>query len=253
MRTRIFRKRLNNKGSTTVEAALALPIFLFVMLAFYVMGQCKLAELAVYEAAIETAEYDAEFAYISSPDLLLTNLKFDEYLDDRNVVKKYVDGGLAGVSFLKTNFDDSGYIVIAESYSTIVDLPMIPKLRSKKEFSIKQKLYRGDGTGEETTFDAGEEAYVYVTDNRDVYHSTRACTHLNLSIREVDIDYAKAGGFSPCERCGGSCAQKCFITDQGRRFHTNIKCSGLKRTIYRVEKDSVSGLPGCGRCVREVY
>lgn len=246
---RVIKKMLliDNKGSATVEAALALPIFLFGILGMYSIGQCKLAEVSVYEASIETAEYLAEYAYFDEPNQLLAGYKFGGYLDDKKLVEKYVQGGVSGINFIGSIFDGE-YVRLKVNFNVGINLPFISKLSSKKSFVIKQKYYRGNKI-KETGYETEEDnAYVFVTDNRDVYHEKRSCTHLTLSVSESSRTIAMKCGYTPCERCRGILGDRVYVTDSGMRFHSSQFCSGLKRRIYRVKRKDVSGLRGCSRC-----
>ena len=140
-------------------------------------------------------------------------------------------------------------MVLKVQYKSKVSVPFLPGLSKMHSFEIRQKAYVG---ADETVDNDGDnnDSYVYVTDNRDVYHSTRMCTYLNLSIRADDVAGAEAGGYSICEICGYGDEKIVYVTDYGRRYHRDIKCSGLKRTVYRVKLSEVDGLGGCVRCTK---
>lgn len=96
---------------------------------------------------------------------------------------------------------------------------------------------------------------VYVTENGQVYHEDRNCTHLKLSVREVSRIEAENSvnqwgkGYSPCEKCKpGSVSLTLYITEEGDRYHADRGCSGLKRTVFSVTRDSVAGYRACSRC-----
>ncbi len=96
--------------------------------------------------------------------------------------------------------------------------------------------------------------YVIVTDHASVYHLTEACTYLTLSVRQISrADVAAARNrdgkkYYPCERCGLRAGDgSCYITEAGRRYHTDRNCSGLKRS-WRWILLSDCGLPACSRC-----
>ena len=241
--------KINNRGSAVVEATLLLPVFIFAVSAVYQMGQCKIAESALYEAAAETAEYIAEYSYIGQPNLIIPELKFSQYVDDNERIEKYIEGGVKGVNFLgSTMLDDDNYIILKVNYKVSISLPFIPELSKNRSITIKQKAYVGDD-GSQGENSGSREQYVYVTDNRDVYHSTRACSHLRLSVSISDMDIALAEGYSKCGFCGGRPETRVYITDYGNKYHLSINCSGLKRTIYRVKLSELGGMRGCSRCV----
>lgn len=243
-------KNNGNKGSAVVEATLLLPIFIFAMLSLYMMGQCKLAEMAVYEAAVETAEYIAELGYLREGDIITAKSRFEKYIDDDGLVKRYIDGGQGGVYFYDSEYkNEDNQVILKCHFKTVISLPFLPALTSGKSFTIKQMAYVGDCKGDLDSYgDDGGDEYVYITDNKDVYHLTRSCTYLTLSIQQVNIEMAKRYGYAPCEFCGKNCVEVVFITDYGGKYHSTRSCSGLKRTVYRVKKSEVEYLGGCSRC-----
>lgn len=241
--------KVNNRGSAVVEATLLLPIFIFAMLAIYQMGQCRMAESALYEAAAETAEYMAEYSYIGQPNLVIPEVKFSEYADDNERIDKYIEGGINGVDFLgSVMLDEDNYVILKVNYKISIALPFVPKLSETRSMTIRQKAYVGDD-GNQNGNSGSQEQYVYITDNHDVYHSTRNCSHLRLSIRISDKHTALAEGYSECEFCGSQSGVDVYVTDYGNRYHQSINCSGLKRTIYRVKLSELGGMRGCSRCV----
>ena len=239
----------HNRGSAAVEAALALPLFLFAMLTLYHMHQSVLAEACVYEACAETAEYTAEYCFIGKANAIVPSLIFSKYLDDPERVERYVEGGLSGVHFLFTHMDDETLVLEAD-YRLRISVPFFPELHSRRHVTIRQRAYVGDtGSSEEKETEEEAEKYCFVTDNREVYHLSRGCTHLELTITAAPgKSYCETAGLSPCSYCGGKSGENYFITDEGNCYHKSLCCSGLKRTVYRIPLSEAKGLPPCGRC-----
>lgn len=241
---------MNNKGNTVVEATLILPIFIFGMLALFEFSQCRLAENIVYEAAWETAEYMAEYGYIGEGNIWLAQLKLEKYVDDLGLVDKYIKGGVSGVSFTGSCFKtDENDVELTITYKLNCNIPFFEYFSHEKSYTLKQHIYCGyikeqDEEGEETD----NEQYVYVTDNMEAYHTTRACTHLSLSISCTSRKQAEKNNFSPCEFCGDKCGQTVYITKYGDKYHSGKTCSGLKRSIKRVKLSEVEHIGVCQRC-----
>lgn len=117
------------------------------------------------------------------------------------------------------------------------------------------KAYTGYGLNENTS----DERRFYVAENGEVYHLSRSCTHLQLSISMVgENELEKARNkdgekYKPCEVCfdketsGGHF----YISTQGNRYHSSVACTGLKRTIYVVKESGVRNKPLCIRCMEE--
>lgn len=99
-----------------------------------------------------------------------------------------------------------------------------------------------------------EEKIVYVTDYGSVYHKSKSCTHLSLSLEGVnknrieDLRNEDGGRYKPCEYCSErDFLTIVFITGQGDRYHATLGCQSLKRSIREVYLSSVS-LPACQKC-----
>ena len=100
-----------------------------------------------------------------------------------------------------------------------------------------------------------EDMIVYMTQYGSVYHKDRGCTHLSLSIQSVPIDEVGGkinldqGHYSPCEYCGNhGFVTLVFVTNYGERYHTSIKCRGLRRYVRSVPLSQVEGVPPCQKC-----
>ncbi len=248
-------KKINqsNEGSVSVEAAIAFPLFLFVMLFFIYLSNIYTVKAAVYEGAVETTEYMAEYAYLTDCfeeakviDYPMVKLRFDEYLDSKSLVEKYVVGGVNGVSFLGSSFpDEDGYIEMEVTYFIKIDIPIIGSFKQKCREHIKQKAYLGrDGyLGEDA--DEEEDEYVFVAKNGVVYHKSRSCTYLMPKISTALKE--KANGYRACEYCGKNAGAIVFITEEGDCYHSVRNCSRLKRTVERKKLSEVN-LPPCSKC-----
>lgn len=204
-----------------------------------------MAELIIYEAAVECSEYCAENMYINHSNLIMPDVLMGNYLDDKDATK-FVSGGMGGISFLGSRYDGEDVIVLL-NYRIKINVPFISKLTKDRKITIRQKAYTGYGQSEENT-DSDDE-YVYVTDNQEVYHSSRTCTHLCLSISGCSYDNARKMGYKKCGFCGESSGGTVYITESGDKYHNSKRCSGLKRSIRRVKKKDVENLAGCSRCV----
>lgn len=242
MHKKYLQSQTKNAGSASLEATLVMPVFLLTMVYLFLVFQCVLAETLVYEAAAQTAEYMAEVSYVEPCDIALAYLKFPEYIDEKEGVERYIKGGSAGVSFLGSNtLDEENCVVLQVSYQT--------KYAGTRTFRIRKRAYVGEdgaqGNGQEAPV---EDRYVYVTDNQSVYHLTRNCTYLRLSIQMSALQQAKKRGYVPCHFCGSDCGETVYITQEGNCYHSRLNCSGLKRTIYRKKLSEVPGLGACQRC-----
>ena len=101
-----------------------------------------------------------------------------------------------------------------------------------------------------------EEPLVYVTEYESVYHTSSACTHLELSweaVSSAEIGLRrKISGqrYHACEKCAGSgsAAPVVYISPQGDCWHNSASCSGLTRHVHLVKASEVQGRQLCSRC-----
>lgn len=100
---------------------------------------------------------------------------------------------------------------------------------------------------------------VYVTENGQVYHLDRNCTHLRLSVKKIGTEELNAArnnygkGYGACERCAsGRGVEIIYITGEGDKYHYNRDCPGLKRTVSPMLKaDAEKRYRPCSRCGTE--
>nr|WP_308624933.1 pilus assembly protein [uncultured Eisenbergiella sp.] len=99
-----------------------------------------------------------------------------------------------------------------------------------------------------------QEEIVYITENGTVYHRERNCTHLTFSVELAGRDEVgqlrneSGGKYYPCEKCGGDGSSFVYVTGEGSRYHNTITCSGLKRTVISIPLSEAGGRPPCSRC-----
>ncbi|MDO4262238.1 MAG: hypothetical protein Q4C82_09170 [Eubacteriales bacterium] len=109
-------------------------------------------------------------------------------------------------------------------------------------------------TGER--FSGGEESFVYVTPEGEVYHRSMDCTHLRLSVRSVPLGEIgrernwSGSRYAACEYCvkDGEAEKSVYITNYGTSYHNREGCRGLKRTVMAIPYAEVKGRPPCSRC-----
>lgn len=110
-------------------------------------------------------------------------------------------------------------------------------------------------TGE--SFRTGQsDEIVFITPEGKVYHKSRDCTYLRLSIRQLPYSLLEGarnqsgGKYAPCEYCirSGWSGNVVYITDYGNSYHSIRNCKGLKRTVMAVPLSKVGGRRLCSRC-----
>lgn len=99
------------------------------------------------------------------------------------------------------------------------------------------------------------EEWVYITPHGERYHRSRDCRHLRVKIysasTEKIVDYRNDSGekYRRCESCGDDgLTGICFYTEYGNRYHATLQCSGLKRSVQTVRISEVGRRHVCAYC-----
>lgn len=244
----------SNRGSAALEAVCIIPLLFFAFWAFYSMGQVYIVENQIYQATMDTAEELAEYAYMTEyADLELLGTataaqRIREYLPEGSRIDNYVEGGRNGLRITEAiRLDEEGFLCIQLQYRIHIPAPFLPDLTAPLQVQVRQKAYTGyreDGTGAE------QERYVYLAEYSSVYHCSRNCSHLDLTILQVPetLLQTEYTNLKPCAYCGMQDAGVYYITATGDCYHTSMQCSGLKRTVRRVPISEAQGYAPCSRC-----
>jgi intracellular sulfur oxidation DsrE/DsrF family protein len=213
-------KRKSLSGSMTIEAALAMPIFLFFMLSVLYIFQIINVQAETYQELHQRGNRKAFSAYKDR----------DQY--------------------------DDGIIKLTESYRIKPFLwwQDFGRLRVTQQYYgyawIGYDVSRSGEVNDE------DKEYVYIAETGTVYHITMDCSHLKLSVTSVDnstissLRNDSGAKYYQCERCPSDGSTVLFITTFGTRYHTDVNCSGLKRTVSMLLKNEAisQGYRGCSRC-----
>lgn len=228
------------RASLTVEAALILPIFIYLMIAFlyfiqifavqeriqasitrmgmnlskaaYIYQDFPNAEEALnFDFSIFNNEFEIKLGSMADKfaSKALLGLYAQEYLDNNQINNSCIKGGFNGLSFDGSDIISSGDdIDIVVSYK--VKIPV--KIFVINEMQMVQRVRLRKWTGYEvaaaysTETDTGDESIVYVTESGSVYHTNKSCSHIRLSVRAVSgipVDLRNDNGakYYPCEVC----------------------------------------------------
>ena len=254
------------KASFTVETALVLPLFLFVMISVLQYGVLMGTSVRLGTAMAETGKRMALAAYISkyggntekAEDVAVGALtaayahyKVKEQTGDTSGIK---NANMALSSFLKEN--EMIDLVLTYQISTPISSVKLPGNFFIQRACVRAWTGRESGKQETGTGNDGEDAgkHVYVTATGQVYHKDENCTYLKLSVEEVSIQSLSGirnkGGeiYHPCESCGSFSGASVYITEHGNRYHSTLSCSGLKRTVNQVTIQDTEGMRACSKC-----
>lgn len=231
------------KASLTLEAALVFPIAFFALysiLFFFCVLQTSIDTKGALTAAasrlsLELAEDEEAYGRNA--------LYFYLELKEKGVDTRWISRGAAGVQWKGTETKGED-VALRIQYKCRLPVSVfgIREVPISQQAVIRKWIGAGEGAAE-----AGEDTWVYVTQEGTVYHRSRECTHLALSIRTASRQQAME--YAPCQKCGSGPQGACYyVTDEGERYHTTLSCSGLKRTIYLVALSEIPGYYGCSRC-----
>ena len=246
-------------GVLTVEAAVILPFLacFFVTILFYF--RLLQVQLVVSDALNRTGRYLAVYAAGEQGEELLektgaviaTSFVAGE-LRDEPVITRYVKGGLLGISFLQSSFDGD-YIELLARCQVKLPVELLGKRTVRLTWHTSCRKWTGWYGDSETDSD---DCWVYVTETGKVYHRYSACTYLALSVSMVSYgDLAQLRNkngekYYECERCAekNSNLDKVYITEQGKRYHSDLNCSGIKRTVRMIRLSEAGERRPCSRC-----
>lgn len=241
------------KGSITVEAALAVPMFFLAVVCLLYLFEIMAIQTSVRAGLQYAGKQIAKEAYI---ERILQPSKVEKdvigAIGEERLERSIVIGGSGGIQC-----DDSrlsvrtGIGVLKASYHVRLPIPAFGVAPMEYQVSMKIKTWTGY---EKESFGLDDDKTVYVTENGLVYHTDYHCTHLELSIHMIakeDVSGLRnesGGKYYPCEHCNADGGGMVYITDTGDRYHSSLSCSGLKRTVYAVPLSEVIGKGACSRC-----
>lgn len=234
------------EGSLTVETALALPCFLFAMVTVLFLFRVLQLQYLVGDALDKAV---AEIALSQETDLKKVEnevkLLFYKELAKQDCQSSIIAQGLAGFSWENSKVDKT-YIRMEVSYKVkMPDWILKNEMLQVTECSQCRRWTGMSGSGEEN----GSGEWVYITPEGSVYHKSRNCTHLKLSIQSMSMQDA-LDKYRACERCvsGEKIVALVYVTDEGECYHFKLNCSGLKRTVFMVPLTEAEGRSPCSRC-----
>ncbi|MEE0954631.1 MAG: hypothetical protein U0L49_02330 [Eubacterium sp.] len=112
------------------------------------------------------------------------------------------------------------------------------------------------GSASDLAGEKEQDPLVYVTDYESVYHTSSRCTHLHLTINGVTYSQMKnrrndsGARYKTCQKCAGhgKHGSIVYISPEGDCWHNDPECSGLKRSTHLVHLSEAKGVHKCQRC-----
>ena len=277
---RAFPAALKKKGSLTIEAALTLPIFLFFAIAVFSFLMIIFLQSDIQLRMEETARSMGKQAYLLEQ---MDGLTIEEEVDGetksllaagfnplviktailKNDLSKKIDsskikGGTGGFYTYHSNYDEhEGILDIVAHYN--YEIPFLPG--NLGQVKLSQRCLTHTWTGRQLSLQAGgknadeqETQTVYVTEYGTVYHLSKDCHYLDLSIHAVsaeeinDARNANGGKYYACSCAKHSSSGTYYVTDYGTNYHADLSCSGLKRTVREKDLSEVKDMHVCPKC-----
>lgn len=175
------------------------------------------------------------------------------------VSKSKIVGSVAGFRTDKSSYNEKdGILDIVVNYT--YKIPFLPSSIANLNFVQRSKTHVWTGREIKLGIDGSEskKKTVYITPTGTVYHTSKTCPYLDLSIHMVlysQISSLRNKGAAKYYRCP-ECAKKTtpstvYITDYGTRWHTNLNCSGLKRTIIEKDISEIGDMHECTKCAHK--
>lgn len=246
------------KGGYTLEAAVVFPalacFFVSILFFFRVMQ----VELQIEKALADTAQTLAADSTGKGEDtkeaigLGVLKISMMGNLKDSREVARYVAGGAAGIQLSGTEWKGD-FIDIHAAF--LLKLPV--RLLGTHHLNIVRHIVCRKWTGwNGETYGDEEDIWVYVAQTGNVYHRMRECSHLKLTVRSINqMEIAgqrneNGERYQACEKCAGKKKENVivYITNQGNRYHYDLSCGGIKRSIFMVRLLDVGDKRPCSRC-----
>jgi hypothetical protein len=218
---------LTLSASMTVEATLALPLFIFLMMSILYFFQV----INIQTKALATVHQEGNNRSLNAygdPDQAEEEIV---YLVDRYPIESFLFWTAFDEQYIEQHYYGHawiGYDVSQEAYD----------YNNGKNLSVP---------------------YVFIAETGTVYHWLKDCTYLDRSINSVEANEIESlrnnsgGIYYACELCMIREEDKeipYYLTKYGNRYHSDLFCSVLKRTIYRVSisKALEQERSECSRC-----
>ena len=278
-------KRASPRASVTLEASIALPLYIFffvnILAAFDILRMESDITAALHQTGNHIAFHAFDMKYADDVIDALTDTEAGDetgsvlgdvgtfiysaayaessvrdYLGEEHIRLGPMEGGM---SFLRSRIMmNADEIDLVASWRA---KPFFPGIAAPAGFPMEARYFGHAWTGYEpgggSAGDGAEDdPIVYITENGTVYHKNINCRHLKHAVRSIPAgeaaDAVNNSGerYTPCEICGGygNGRGTVYVSDGGDRIHSTVNCPGLKRTICYVHLSEVAGWPPCSLC-----
>ena len=218
------RRRSRLRASLTVEAALVLPLFLFVLLLLALPFRMMTAERQVQRAAEEVSARAAALAALQDE----ASAQYTASL---------------GEQALKTARE-------------LVRDPNVSAL-SAERCTATRRAWIGETDPENRLSETAADELVYIGKNSTRYHKSAHCHYLSNALSALSVEAAKnarnAGGgrYHACPVCARAVtAGTVYIMPSGSAYHRDPACRAIRAYVRAVRLSEVRSLGPCSYCYR---
>lgn len=265
-----FQRKIMNmeEASLTFEAAVILPFFICAVCSFFWLitvfrTQLTLQETMwrlskelsgyayLYEQTRNLGKEETEYVCIKDTGLerLLAGGITGQYVESRIITEigrnsgvwDIISGGINGihVESMLSLPDANGVIDLVVTYK--VKNPFLPVPAEGME--LRQRCYIKAWLGYDVRDEEEPESMAYIAETGEVYHLYSDCSYLkpNIMLAAYNMGFVGVGDktYKACEVCvkksfslfGGLTV---YITETGEKYHKDISCRTLKRTVYEI-------------------
>ncbi len=240
-----------SKASVTIEAAIAITVFLIVTISLssfltMVYGQLSIEE-KINNISMEASKAKYFVNYDKEEGENYRSMAEVGYISARIFGSIKNNGKLINTLNPVQSNMDNGHVDVVLSYN--VKIPF-----TTYHWNVTQRAKTKDWTGTDLV-EPGE--IVYITKYGTVYHRSKECKHLIIHINEVTLAQAKLSRndsghkYKRCRYCvkrNLSDLTSVFITPDGDCYHNSLDCLGLTRSVIEIDIKDVGDKSPCSSC-----
>lgn len=241
-------------ASLTVEAALIVPMFFFIIFLLWQIFLLLMFQLKVGEQVTETIVEYSHLGYVEQKakqkdvdiSWIYETLLWTNFPEHKNVTGRWVN--------CKTKED--GQVLVEITYHFLCETVFFPLFSVPVIQTFQFYPYFGEQDEDilEEVVDTKKEM-VYMTEYGRVYHMSKACAYLNVRLESIlfsDVTATRNSfgqAYTECSKCAEEEKQEqVYISTGGNKYHWSLQCSAIKRTILEKTKEEVAGMSICHKC-----
>ena len=279
-RKRVLSSASRAAGSLTLEAALALSLFIFasvcLMLPMQMLDLHRRVQMTLEVPAEDMSQYlylesrageesvpgsaaGDEAEQLESYKGILAQILAEGYLRNRILS---VDGAqrisqldLSGTSIM----EDGEHVVLCAEFKYVMPFSVLHLKSIPMTARSVRRVWIGREGGLDHGADLGEneeDQTVYIGKTSERYHWFRDCHYLSNKIEAVaweDLDgFRNSSGsrYRPCSVCGGGTGGTVYIMESGESYHRNRYCTAIVAYVEAVPLSEVEYMGACSYCER---